>query len=63
MGLPTPYFVYEWQMFLPTFVSTSPRTPSTQLDAEYFEPPFRVELSVAVAESFRSEERGGAGGG
>ena len=48
--------VFEWQMFLPN----SPRSPSTQLEAEKGP---EVELSVAVAESFRSEERVGSEGG
>ena len=49
--------VFELQMFLTSF---SPRWPSTQFEAGKGPD---VELSVAVAESFRSEERGGAEGG
>ena len=50
--------VFELQMFLTSF---SPRWPSTQLEAGKGPD---VELSVAVAGSFRSEERvGGEGGG
>ena len=47
----------EWQKFL---MPGSPRSPSTHLEAEKSR---AVELRVAVAESFRSEERGGGGEG
>ena len=37
---------------------SSPRSPSTQLEAKKDD---AVELRVAIAESFGSEERGGSG--